>query len=119
MNTYPKAKDSEEQELNLKQLFEQYAFYWKWFIVSVFICLLVAFVYLRYAPKVYNINAQILLQDEKQASGDMAGLGELANITGIGNSSAAFVNDQMQVLRSRRLMRKVVDTNRLFFTYYI
>src|SRR5690606_39033082 len=58
-------------------------------------------------------------QDEKQASGDMAGLAELATMTGMGSSSAAFVNDQMEVLRSRRLMRKVVDTNRLYLSYYM
>src|SRR5690606_11587131 len=109
----------EEQELNLKQQFEQYAYYWKWFILSTIICVFCAFVYLRYAQKVYNINAKILLQDEKQASGEMAGLTELANLTGVGNSSAAFVNDQMEILRSRRLMRKVVDTNRLYFSYHV
>src|SRR5690606_23037853 len=102
-----KQMESQEQELNLKQLFEQYAYYWKWFVFSVFACLFIAFIYLRYAQKVYNINAQILLQDEKQASGDMAGLAELASFTGMGSSSAAFVNDQMEILRSRRLMRKV------------
>src|SRR5690606_22927506 len=102
--------ESEDQDLNLKQLFEQYAYYWKWFLLSLFACLFIAFVYLRYAQKIYNINAKILLQDEKQASGDMAGLAELATMTGMGNSSAAFVNDQMEVLRSRRLLRKVIDT---------
>src|SRR5690606_35067825 len=116
---YPQVKESDESELNLKQIFEQYAFYWKWFVVSVVACLFIAFVYLRYAQKVYNTSAKILLQDEKQASGDMAGLAELATITGMGSSSAAFVNDQMEVLRSRRLMRKVVDTNRLYLSYYM
>src|SRR5690606_5881414 len=118
-NAYPKIKESEDQELNLKQVFEQYAFYWKWFLLSVIACLFIAFVYLRYAQKIYNINAKILLQDEKQASGDMAGLAEIANLTGMGSSSAAFVNDQMEVLRSRRLMRKVVDNNRLYLSYFI
>src|SRR5690606_15659508 len=66
-----------------------------------------------------NTSAKILLQDEKQASGDMAGLAELATMTGMGSSSAAFVNDQMEVLRSRRLMRQVVDTNRLYLSYYM
>src|SRR5690606_29233219 len=115
---YPQVKDSDEQELNLKQIFEQYAFYWKWFVISVLACLFIAFVYLRYAQKIYNTSAKILLQDEKQASGDMAGLAELATMTGMGSSSAAFVNDQMEVLRSRRLMRKVVETNRLYLSYY-
>src|SRR5690606_33194881 len=116
---YPQVKESDEQELNLKQIFEQYAFYWKWFLISVFTCLFISFVYLRYAQKIYNTSAKILLQDEKQASGDMAGLAELATMTGMGSSSAAFVNDQMEVLRSRRLMRKVVETNRLYLSYYM
>src|SRR5690606_6749798 len=118
-NAYPNIKESEDQELNLKQIFEQYAFYWKWFVISVFACLFIAFVYLRYAQKIYNTSAKILLQDEKQASGDMAGLSELANMAGMGSSSAAFVNDQMEVLRSRRLMRKVVETNRLYLSYHM
>src|SRR5690606_22352914 len=50
---------------------------------------------------------------------EMAGLAELATMSGMGSSSAAFVNDQMEVLRSRRLMRKVVDTNRLYLSYYM
>src|SRR5690606_27283461 len=110
---YPKVKESVETEINLKQIFEQYAFYWKWFAISVLACLCIAFVYLRYAERIYNVNAKILLQDEKQAAGDMAGLAELSGITGMGGGYTAFVNDQMEVLRSRRLMRKVVDTNRL------
>src|SRR5690606_15102074 len=117
-NHYPQSNESIEQELNFKQLFEQYAYYWKWFVASILICLFTAFVYLRYAERIYSINAKILLQDEKQASGDMAGLSELANFAGIDGSSAAFVNDQIEVLRSRRLMRKVVETNRLYFSYH-
>lgn len=81
--SYPNVKESEDLEMNLKQLFEQYAYYWKWFVVSVLICLFAAFAHLRYAERIYNTNAKILLQDEKQASGDMAGLAELANIAGI------------------------------------
>src|SRR5690606_33952470 len=121
MNNTPSlpTKDSDDNELNLKQLFEQYAYYWKWFLISLVTCLFLAFVYLRYAQRVYNVNAKILLQDERQASGELSGLAELSNLTGVGGSSAAFVNDQIEVLRSRRLMRKVVDTNRLYFSYFV
>src|SRR5690606_18763450 len=97
-NAYPHTKQSDEQDLNLKQVFEQYVFYWKWVLISVVACVFIAFVYLRDAQKIYTTSAKILLQDEKRASGDMAGLAELATMTGMGGSSAAFVNDQMEVL---------------------
>src|SRR5690606_31288598 len=69
--------------------------------------------------KIYNTSAKILLQDEKQASGDMAGLAELATVTGLGGSAAALVDDQIGVLRSRRLLREVVETNRLYLSYSV
>src|SRR5690606_39381945 len=116
--SYPKVKESDEQEINLKQLFEQYAFYWKWFMVSVLACFFIAFVYLRYAEQVYNVTAKILLQDEKQASGELAGLAELSALTGMGGGSSAFVADQMDIMLSRRLLLKVVEANRLNVSYF-
>src|SRR5690606_11740619 len=116
--SYPKVKEAEDQEINLKQLFEQYAFYWKWFVISVLVCLSMALVYLRYAEQVYNVTAKILLQDEKQASGELAGLAELSALTGMGGGSSAFVADQMDIMLSRRILLKVVEANRLNFSYF-
>jgi len=102
----------------LIQHLEKYFHYWKWFLMSITIALLVGFVYLRYAQQIYAIYAKILLQDEKRANGEMAGLAELANLAGRSSSSAAYVNDQMQVLQSRRIMRKVVEANKFTITYH-
>src|SRR5690606_31963768 len=115
--SYPKVKEAEDQEINLKQLFEQYAFYWKWFVISVLVCLSMALVYLRYAEQVYNVTAKILLQDEKQASGELAGLAELSALTGMGSASSAFVADQMDVMKSRRIIRNVAELNRMNISY--
>src|SRR5690606_33472122 len=49
----------------------------------------------------------------------MTGLKELANLAGRTSSSAASVNDQTQILRSRRILRKVVDANELHISYFI
>src|SRR5690606_34057893 len=73
--------------------------------------------YLRYAEKIYKIDAKILLQDEKQASGDLAGLAELASLAGGGSQTSAFVSDQIDVIKSRRILRKVIETNKLNVTY--
>ena len=90
----------EESDLNLRQLFEQYAYFWKWFLFSIAVCVFISVVYLRYAEKIYKIDAKILLQDEKQASGDLAGLAELASLAGGGSQTSAFVSDQIDVIKS-------------------
>src|SRR5690606_7373974 len=74
-------------------------------------------VYLRYAEKIYKIDAKILLQDEKQASGDLAGLSELASLASGGSQTSAFVSDQIDVIKSRRILRKVIEANKLNISY--
>src|SRR5690606_1048824 len=86
--------------------------------VSVVICLIAAFTYLRYADKIYNITAKILLQDENKAAGELSGLAELAGLAG-GSPASAFVLDQIDVMKSRRIFRKVVDQNKLNISYLI
>lgn len=97
-------------------MLEQYLQYWKWFVLSVLLCVIAAFVYLRYAEKIYTISAKILLQDENSASGELAGLSELTSLTG-GGSTPAFVSDQIDVIKSRRIFQKVVEKNILNIQY--
>lgn len=113
----PKQERS-EQEIDLQQLVEQYAFYWKWFLLSLVLALCGALFYLWFAPPVYQIDAKILLQNEDKASGELAGLTELSALTGAGGASA-FVVDQIDVIKSRRLARNVVIKNELYTSYYL
>src|SRR5690606_39932872 len=109
MNNFTSPNSLEAKAVPLKQQIDLYLSHWKLFLVFLVISLSVGFLYLRYAQKLYYTQAIILLQDDKQASGEMAGLSELANLAGRTSSSAAYVNDQTQILRSRRILRKVVD----------
>ncbi|KKO91177.1 tyrosine protein kinase [Sphingobacterium sp. Ag1] len=111
-------RDKQEEEINLRQLFEQYLYYWKWFVLSLILALAGAIVYLRYAQKSYSTTAKILLKDEKSAAaGELAGIAELTSSMGFGGTRTAFVTDQIEVLSSRRLMRKVVDKHHLNVIY--
>src|SRR5690606_21085719 len=111
------APQADSEELNIKQLVEQYAVYWRWFVVSILLSFIIAVLYLRYAEKVYSVNAKILLQDEKSSTGELSGLSELATFNRF-SSTSAFVQDQMDVLRSRRIMRKVVEETSLNVWYF-
>src|SRR5690606_5089075 len=52
-----------------------------------------------------------------KASGELAGLTELANLTG-GGSATAFVLDQIDVMKSRRIFQKVIHQNKLNISYH-
>ena len=80
---YKKA-EVEEQEIDLKQIVEQYAYYWKWFVISLIAAICLAAFYLWYITPQYKVDAKILLENEDKASGELAGLAELSNLTGGG-----------------------------------
>lgn len=117
-NSYKKNSDAQEDEINLKQIFEQYAYYWKWFVISIFLTVAIGCSYLYYSTPQYKVDAKILLEKEDKASGELSGLAELSSLTG-GSGQSAFVLDQIDILKSRRLLRKVVESNNLQYSYFI
>ena len=52
----------EEEPLNLYAIFFKYLVYWPWFVVSVLVCVVGTFVYLRYQAPVYNVKSDVLIK---------------------------------------------------------
>jgi|GEM_PF-2828904 len=92
--------------------------YWRYLLFWLFLCMLSGYIYMRYCPRTFLTGAKIILQDEKKPSGEMSGLPELSNLAKRSVSSIAFVNDEIQVLASRRLFRNVVLKNSLQIEYH-
>ena len=65
-NALPTADNNSTSDLNIKEQIFYYLQYWKWFILSVIICLIVVFFYLRYSVAEYGIASTILIKDEKK-----------------------------------------------------
>lgn len=106
----------EEQSINVKELLAKYTFHWPVFVVGILICLVSAYFYLRYAEEVYSVNSTLLIKDEKR--GAVAGAGDLLNDLDLFGSSKV-VENEIEILKSRTLMRKVVDRLNLMITYKI
>ncbi|MDR1876810.1 MAG: polysaccharide biosynthesis tyrosine autokinase [Flavobacteriaceae bacterium] len=107
----------DEETIDIKEIIFQYLSYWKWFVFSVFITVLLGSVYFEITPKQYQSEAKILLNnDADNSSSVLLGLKDLAlGSSGLSNSQ---VTDQIEVLKSRRLMTKVVDKLGLNIQYY-
>ncbi len=55
-----------EEEIDIKALLFGYLKYWYWFLLSIFVCLVGAYIYLRYAPNIYQATAKVLVIDADQ-----------------------------------------------------
>lgn len=103
-----------EEEFNLRLFILKYVRYWYWFVIALGIALASAYLYLQYTVPIYKITASILIKDEKKG---MTGGNELLKELDLFNGSK-IVENEMEVLKSRTLMEKVVDGLNLTVSYF-
>ena len=77
---------------------------WYWFVLSVTLCLLCGWLYLRCTAPVYQRSATVLVKDSRK--GGSAEVTAFSDIMGIGRRS---VDNEVHILQSRRLMEQVVN----------
>ncbi|WP_073346012.1 GumC family protein [Bacteroides congonensis] len=106
-----------EEQINIQEILFRYLIHWPWFVVSVIVCVAVAWGYLRLTTPVYNISATVLIKDEKKGGGaNMSSELEKMGMNGFVSSSSNIENE-IEVLSSRTLAREVVSALGLFVTY--
>ena len=95
----------------------KYLIHWPWFVGAVIVCLISAYIYLYVATPVYNISATVLIKDDKKggSSNNVAGLDELG-LSGLITSSQS-IDNEIEVLRSKTLVKEVVNYLNLYVTY--
>ena len=103
----------DEDSFALKQLIPKYLRYWPWFIGAIVLCILLGYAYMRYAPTTYLSVAKIkIIDDSKEldiASDAFSLLGGGTNIN---------LDNEIEILRSYRLLNQVVDQLHLDVSYY-
>jgi len=106
-----------EEQINIQEILFRYLIHWPWFVVSVIVCIALAWGYLRLTTPVYNVSATVLIKDEKKGGGaNMSSELEKMGLNGFVSSSSNIENE-IEVLTSRTLAREVVSSLGLFVTY--
>jgi len=108
----------QEEEINLREEFGKYFRYWPWFVGSVFLCVLIAFLYLRYSTPVYQSTATIIIKDEKKG-GSIPGLEAFEGLGLLGGMGGNSLENEMGILRSKRLITDVAKQLQLNVRYFI
>lgn len=99
--------------LNFQVLFSTLLLNWYWYLLSLIICLGIAFIYLRYSTPIYMSNAKMLIKEESgRAANNMrytSTLGTISNSTGMSN--------EMEILKSKSIAIQTVRDLKLYTTY--
>src|SRR5690606_4311679 len=97
--TQEEIQHSEAQDnIDIKAILYNYIRHWYWFALSIFICLFIAFVYLRYATPEYSISSTVLIKDDKKGGGidPTAAFSELDIF-----KSNQNINNEIEVLKGK------------------
>jgi capsular exopolysaccharide synthesis family protein len=105
-----------QESSNARQIFEEYLKKWKLFLASIFICLVIAVVYNLMATPRYSVSASILIKEtEEKSSFEAMSTIEDFGFLGLGTNT---LENEIQILKSRRLLTNVVKELNLNTTFY-
>ena len=108
---------AEKSFFNFQKLITTYLLNWKWFVLSLIICLGIAAIKLRYTTPIYQSHAKLLVKAEDNSSGRGRGIQSMTNL-GIMSNSAGLENE-IEILKSRTLAADAIRDLKLYATYTI
>jgi capsular exopolysaccharide synthesis family protein len=109
--------DEEQQSLfSFQNIFAMLVLNWQWFFLSLFIFLCGALLYLRYTEPVYQLSSRMLIKEDDQRGRRSSQM--LANMQDLGfMTNSAGIDNEIEVLQSRVLLRDVVRELKLYTEY--
>ena len=108
-------QEAEESDFNLYAIIFKYLVYWPWFLVSIFVCVLGTFVYLRYQTPVYNVKSAVLIKEKDKRSSNNSPLAAIQDL-GMMSITNNFDNE-LEILKSQTLVKKVVSDLELYISH--
>lgn len=104
-----------DNSIKTEKLLSTILAYWPVLAICIVVSMLVAYVYLRYVTPKYMAYASVLIKDDARDGG----MGEGQLLQGLGlQATAPNVENEVEILKSRTLMKKVVDELQLNIHYY-
>lgn len=101
------------EAVNIKELLFRYLMYWKLFVVFVIMSMFVAFIYLRYAKDVFQTTAKIKILDNSKGAMKLP-----SDITSLFSNSKVNMDNEIEVLKSNRILEQVATNLDLATSYY-
>ena len=122
-NNKPKIQETAEEQssFNFQTIFAAFILNWKWFLLSIIICVGIGFLYLRYTTPVYNTSAKLLIKDNNDDSRrGGSSLQALESISNLGFISSNYgTENEQEILTSTTIAEQAVRDLKLYASYYI
>lgn len=108
-------EDDETSSFDYKAFLIKLLMYWPWILGCVAVFLIGAFFYLKTLTPLYTVSSSVLIKNESKGGANGADLADLGFVT----SSTQSFDNELEILRSRTLIKKVVTALDLYISYSV
>lgn len=106
----------DEKPIDYKAILFEYLMYWPWILGCIIVMGITMYAYLRYKAPIYNINATVLIkQDDQTKSSSIPPMQAMQDLGML--SMANNFDNEVEIIRSRTLVKKVVNKLNLYINY--
>lgn len=103
-----------EKSFDFIGLFIKYLTFWKWFLISLVLCIAIALLYVNFSLPMYRVQTSVLFQDSQRGSGSSAA----GAFDGMGLiTQRSNVENEMEMLGSAIIAEKVVRDLQIYTSY--
>jgi capsular exopolysaccharide synthesis family protein len=111
------AENDGESWFSFQNLFATLILNWQWFLLTIFIFLCGALIYLRYTTPTYSVSARMLIKEDKNSRRSNANM--LSNMQDLGfMTNSVGLENEMEILQSNLLLRDAVMDLKLYSEYF-
>ena len=97
----------QEEEIHINELIRPYLKRWKWFVLGGIFALFIAYLFLKTQNPVYEVVSTVLIKDSKKSMGGQD-FEMLRDLSGLGKMSSDGVDNEIEILKSKKLMTTVI-----------
>ncbi|WP_313089845.1 GumC family protein [Chryseobacterium flavum] len=111
-------KSFEDNNEIVSEVIRPYLKKWYAFVISVFLLLIVAIIFIKISVPKYQIQAKVLIKDAKKSSSGTPEASLLQGLTGFGGMQTNSIENEIEVLTSKKIAKEVVQNLNLQISLY-
>lgn len=101
-------EEFQEETINIREILKPYIHRWYWFIIGGGLAVIVAWFFLRYSIPVYSTESTLLIKEVKKSASSQPEMSVISELGGIGGMGTNSVDNEIEILKSKKLMLSVV-----------
>ena len=112
-------EQEEKSAIDFQLIYSTLILNWKWFILSLIVCLGMGYLYLRYARPQYQATAKLLIKDDDQNKSRGMGNSMIQNAANLGFiSNSNGIDNEIEILSAQDLATQAVIDMKCYVNYY-